>query len=537
MAFEPFTFKRTIPPTVPASSPASSSGSTTTSSSQTSSSSSSSSTGTATNTSVAASLATQLGALIDTAVYLQSVIQSLNPGLGISVDATTDPDLAMALSLIYNGQTPPAMSLTMYSYQLDAELGCAQVNLAAGTGSSVQANPFQSQALTTANKAFESQMASSGNFSAQSALLMRRLKGDVVSHSNMQQQLLNYPAASNSTSSTSAPSTNVIQASTIDVSDDVASLVQNHITETGQIYSSMFQVLAQPDPIASDVANVVSALTTAAVPDLIRMSGLLQMTQQGDLSQAAQDLSVGLSAFVFPQMLTQSSGMLFQLDQIVQMAVSPASTMSNSVGSAMNSLNGAMTGVGSLVGVVRSMKQAPSVQTSGPLAGMPLNNGSQSGLAMSPSMPASLSDLGFSSGINEITSLLTFSINSGQAASSLHQDSFARLTARVRGDSSGLTQVLAASSSMTSLSSLVSAFINEQQNGAAVSSQSGSSQLATVGSILASSQTGNGTSYTVQGGVVTITPPTVPAPTAGAQTVFAQSGIQTTLTGLTQTLQ
>lgn len=530
MAFEPFVFNRTIPPTVPA---AATSAGSTASSAQTSS--SGPSTGTSSNKSIAASLAVQLGTLIDTATYLQDVIQSLNPGLGISVDSGSNPDLAMALSQIYNGQTPPAMSLKMYSYQLDAELGCAQVNLAAGTDSSVQANPFQYQALMTANKAFESQMASSGIFSAQSALLLRRLKSDVVSHANMQQQLLQYPAAS-STSSSSAPAANVIQASTIDVSSDVAGLVQTHIDQTGQIYSSMFQVVAQPDPIASDVANVVTMLATVAVPDLIRMNALLQMTQQGDLSQSSQDLSVGLSAFVYPQMLTQSSGMLFQLDQIMQLAIAPAGKMSNSVGSAMTALSGAMVGAGALVGVIRSMKQGSSAHTSGPLAGMPLNNGSQSGLAMSSSMPSSLSSLGFSSGINEVSSLLSFSINSGQSANALHQDAFARLTSRVRSDSGGLTQVLAVASSLASLTSLVSAFVNEQQSSSAISSQSSSTQLATVGRILASSQTGNGTSYTVQGGVVSITPPAVPAPTAGAQTVFAKSGIQTSLTGLTQTL-
>jgi hypothetical protein len=522
MAFEPFVFNRTIPPTVP--------------SAAASTSFSVLSAGTTSNTSVAASLAVQLGALIDTATYLHDVIQRLNPCPGISVDSGSNPVLASALGEFYNGQTPPAMSLKMYSYQLDAELGCAQVNLAAGTDSSVQANPFQYQALMTANKAFEAQTASSGVFAAQSALLLRRLKSDVITHSNMQQQLLQYPAAFGASSS-SAPSTNVIQASTVDVSSDVASLVQNHVDQTGQIYSSMYQVVAQPDPVASDVANVVSMLSTVAVPDLIRMNALLQMTQQGDLSQSAQDLSVGVSAFVYPQMLTQSSGMLFQLDQVMQMAVSSASKMSNSVGSAMTALNGAMAGAGAMVGVIRSMKQGSSTQTTGPLAGMPLNNGSQSGLAMSSSMPSSLSSLGFSSGVNEVSSLMSFSINSGQSANSLHQDAFARLTARVRGDSGGLTQVLAVASSLASLTSLVSAFINEQQSSSAISSQSASTQLATVGRILASSQTGNGTSYTVQGGVVTITPPAVPAPTSGVQTVFAQSGIQTSLTGLTQTLQ
>ena len=484
------------------------------------------------NTSAAAALTAQLGDLIDTANYLQTLLLQLNPGLGISVDANSDPDLAAALASIYNGKTPPAISLQMYSYQLDAELGCAQVNLAAAPDSPIQASPFQIQALMTANKAFESQVAGSGVFSAQSSLLLRRLKSDVLSSTQIQSHLLAYPAASST--GTSTPSVAVIPAASIDVSPAVAAIVQDHVDQTGQIYSSMYQVLAQPDPVASDVANVVAALATVSVPDLIRMSGLLQMSQAGGLANSTKDLSVGISAFTLPQMLGQSAGMVFQLDQVMQMAGSAAGKMSNSVGKAISAVSGAAPGA--LVGVVRSMKQASTSQTTGPLKGMPLNNGALSGLAMSTPMPPSLSNLSLSSGMHEISSLLSFSINGASEQSALHQDSFQRLSARVRGDTGGLTQVLAVASSMASLSSLVTAFIKEQQGGSAIAGQSASSQLSTVSRILASSQTGNGTSYTVQSGVVSLTPPAVPVPTPGAAAVFAKSGIQTSLKGLSQSL-
>jgi hypothetical protein len=86
------------------------------------------------------------------------------------------------------------------------------------------------------------------------------------------------------------------------------------------------------------------------------------------------------------------------------------------------------------------------------------------------------------------------------------------------------------------LSSLASAFLTQQQSKTASTSNSVTSVLSTVGSILASTSSGNGTKYTVQNGVVTITPPTIPAVTPAAAAVFSNAGVQTHLAGITQAL-
>jgi hypothetical protein len=463
--------------------------------------------------------------------YLQNVIFSLSKNLGINIDPSSDPDTARVLSQIYNGNIPPAVSIAMYGYTLDAELGCAQVNFNAGVSSPVQASPLQTQALLIVNKAVENQLAASQNFSAQSALLLRRLKSDVISNTNIQSALSQYPIVSN-TPSTSQPNPNLIPAASIDISPDVAAVVQTNITQIGQNYSSVYQILSQPDAIASDIGNAVGLLAAVSVQNLIQINSLLKMAQGGAITKGISGLAGGLSAFIFPQMLTQSSSILFQMDRIMQMAVTPVLTMSNPIASAVTSLLGASKGIGSLVGVVRSMTQAPSVQPSGPLAGMPLNNFSQSGLALSPAMPSGLASLGFSPGLNEISSLLQFSSASAAAANLLHQDAFQRLSARSTSDFAEMTKLLAVSSTITSLTSLISAFIAEQQSGIPIASQNPAEQLVTVGNILASAKTGNGTVYTVQGGSISLTPPTIPAPTAGASAILAQSGIQTSLTGL-----
>lgn len=480
------------------------------------------------NQSVAASLAAQLGDLIDTSGYLQSVIMSLHQGLGITVDQS-NPDLAMALSTIYNGQVPPAVSLLMYSNTLDAELGSLQVNLAIGPNAGIEANSFQQQALTTINKSFESQMSADGSVAAQSALLLRPLKAGALMNTTIQGQLMEYPSA---TPAPSTPSLNVVTASGIDISSDTAALVQSNIDSTGQVYSSMYQVIAQPDPIAADVASVVNSLATVAVPDLIRMSAVLSMAAQSLSVCCGKSLSTGISAFIFPQVVSQASGLMMQLDRIVQMAVAPLSTTANAVSSAVSALSGAMKSVGSLVGIVRSMKLPAAANSSCPLPGMPSNNSAVSGLPIGSPMPTAVANLGFSSGINELSSIMSFCTSQVSSVQATQQDAFQRLAARVSGDQAKSTQMLAATTSMSSLGSLITAFINKQQNSSAISSQSASTQLATVGGILSSAQTGSGSSYVVQNGVVSVIPLAVPPVTPGAATVFAKSGIRTSLTGL-----
>jgi hypothetical protein len=525
MAFKQITFERTIPPTVPSQdAPYTSTANATTISSPTSVSVLGAS-------SIAAQLASQLTDLIDAATYIQNVIFSLNPGLGVTIDPTTEPDTARALSVVYNGSIPPAISLSMYGNVLDAELGATQVNQIAGPNSPVQANPIQYQALLSINKSVETQLANSGNFSAQSALLLRKLKSDVISNTNMQVGLMNYPAAN----TTQAPvsSKNVVSAATVDISPAVADIVQSHIDKSTNNYASMFNVLSQPDAIASDSGNVVSALASMSVPNLIQMNSLLQLTSSGPLTQGIASNSVGLSSFVYPQLISQSANVTFQLDQVTQISSTPVKQMSNSVSKFVNGLAQASGTIGSLVGVVRSMLKPPTTSTSGPLLGMPLNNASQSGLPGSSLIPNSISSLGYSSGINELSSLLKFSLSSTDAMMSVHIDSFQRLTSRSNSDTQTLVQSLSVSASMTSLMSLTSAFIKAQQNGSSLASQSSSNQLSTIGNIISNAQTGNGTTYTVQNGTVSINPPVIPAPTDGAVTVLQNAGIQTSLDGLT----
>jgi hypothetical protein len=216
----------------------------------------------------------------------------------------------------------------------------------------------------------------------------------------------------------------------------------------------------------------------------------------------------------------------------MQMAVGPASQMNNSIGTAMGMQLQALKSIGSLVGVIRSMSQEPTVQSTGPLAGMPLNNYATSGLPISSAVPTQLSGLGFSPGINEISSLMQFAIHNITKESALHSDSFQRLTARRLSDTSTLTKILAVSSSIYSLVSITNAFIKAQQGSTMIASLNPTTQLAMVSNILANSTTGNGASYIVQNGSVSLVSPSIPPVTTGASELFSKSGVSTSLSGL-----
>jgi hypothetical protein len=178
------------------------------------------------------------------------------------------------------------------------------------------------------------------------------------------------------------------------------------------------------------------------------------------------------------------------------------------------------------------MSQGPTVQSTGPLAGMPLNNYATSGLPISSAVPTQLSGLGFSPGINEISSLMQFATHNITKESALHSDSFQRLTARRLSDTGTLTKILAVSSSIYSLVSITNAFIKVQQGSTMIASLNPTTQLAMVSNILANSTTGNGASYIVQNGSVSLVSPTIPPVTTGASEVFSKSGVSTSLSGL-----
>lgn len=536
MSFTPWKFARTIPPTVampevvpapvvPAAVNANSS----------------------TNSSRATTLAAAFTDLAGTAVYLQSVILSLTKGLGITVDVNSNPDLGRALSAVYQ-HIPPAISITMYSYLLDAEQGAQQVTQAAGKSSSVVANPYQNLAVSTITKAVEAGLATQvgANASVQYTmpLLLRALKTQATVYSQISAQLESYPASRTYTNA--KVSGDFIQASTVDVGDAVNSVLSDHVTAMGNTYTSAFNALAGVSTINQDIVCVVKTLAALGKSELAAAKGVFNFVHSTSVAEGAQDLANGLTSFVFVQLMSDASSMLFSLDRVAQMALVPLATMTNSLASGLSSVRG--NTASTLVGVIRQTVDSSRV-ISGPLQGLLSSNTSvgacgaglttappASTLAPSPSCSMSGNSGTPSSGMNDLSSLLDWGMNKMNDKLSVALQSFQKLTTRSQSDTCHQVKLLALANNLTTIGSLAGSILNQIPGSGTLSTNFANTQLATIGTILDSTFTGNGTTYTVANGVVTVTPPAVPTITLPAARIFAKSGVTSTLSGISQAL-
>lgn len=535
MPFQPWKFFRNPPPTVPI--PQAVPSSTSTGSVVTSGSGPS-------NSSRATNLATSLANLAGTADYLQAVILSLTKGLGVTVNQNSNPDLARALSAVY-GSVPPAISVQMYSYTLDVEYGAQQVMLAAGPDSSVQPNPFQNQAVLTINKAVESTLGSQSDFSSQIALMLRNLKTQSIVYNQWQTQLSSYPAAS---STPTVPVANAIQASSVDVGDDVNTALSTHIDQMSSTYASAFNMLASPSSVSQDISCMVNTFASLTTAQLAQVKSLFNLVKDTDVTESIQDVSNGLTSFVFVQMMSQASSMVFQLDRVGQMMLGPLGSMNNSLGTGLSAVRSQSQN--GLVGVIRDTTQTARV-TSGVLSGLLSSNSAASSCGASPSQPASTpapspscstsapssssSVPGLSLGMSDLSSLLDFSLSKANNKINSSLAAFQKLMSRMQSDTCNQVKLMTVTNNLGTLSSLASAFLSQQQSAGGTTS-SAQTQLATVGSILSATVSGNGTTYTVQNGVISVIPPTLPAPTPSAATILSQTGVQTSLSGISQSL-
>jgi hypothetical protein len=489
------------------------------------------------------------------AQYLQSVILSLTKGLGVTVNANADPDLARALSTVY-GSLPPAISIQMYSNSLDVEFGAQQVTSTAGPGSTIQPNPFQNQAIVTINKAVESALSDQGDFQSQSALMLRSLKTQAAVYTQWQTQLQAYPAATSQAATTA--SGDVIQASQVDMGDGVYNAVVYHAEQMANTYASVFNMMATASVVSADIAEVAQNFMPMAKADLARLKSLFSFTQMTSIKESLEDVSNGLTSFVFASMMVEASAMVFSLDRIAQMAISPIKAMTNGLATNVTAVQGATATT--LSGVLRSPVSGARVQA-GPLAGLISTNsaasacGSKSSSSSSSGSPNAVSKAAaavsqklqkgtdllatgatkMSQGMNELSTLIDYGTSKANDKIQRSLISFRKLMSRSQTDLCSQVQLLTMVNNLSTLSSLADAVLKQQQNGSSAT-QTSTTLLATLGSILAATTSGNGATYTVQNGNVTVNPPSIPAPTAAAAAVLTKAGVQTTLAGISQAL-
>src|SRR5208283_2563788 len=173
MSFKPIKFSYTPPPTLPPNSVLQPSTNPVGASVTTSSAFGSS----AAANSNAAGLVTRLSDLSDTAEYLQQAILSLVQGLGVTFDLSANPDLARALSRIYNvTDAPTAMDMAMYTELLQTDINFLRFDLLNAPDSPVQIQPLQRADVSLASKAFESALISTGQYNQTLPVLLRSLQ-------------------------------------------------------------------------------------------------------------------------------------------------------------------------------------------------------------------------------------------------------------------------------------------------------------------------------------------------------------------------
>jgi hypothetical protein len=545
MSFSPWKFAFTPPATVP--SPGATPSTVGSGSSGSNGSGTTNVTGSSTNPSRASALISQFNNLAGTANYLQSVILSLTQGLGVTVDTNTSPDLARALTALY-GSIPPAISIQMYSNALDIEFGAQQVALATGTDSSIQANPYQNQAVVTVNKAVEVALTAAGTFQSQIPLMLRGLKTQSTVYTQWQSQLTSYPATNPTASTNNSP--DVIQASTVDVGDDLNDALTTHASSMASTYASTFNLLSSASSVSQDIVCMVKTFSALSKTELAQVKSLFTLIGSTDTSEDMADISNGLTSFVFVQLMSQASSMVMSLDRVAQMALTPLKSMVNPLGSSVSSVqNSAAT---QLVGVVRATTQQARV-ASGPLAGLIGTNTAATacGAGTPPpppptatpspscSQPTSSSAISTASaasslslGMNDLSTLVDWGLQKANKKVSTSLLSFQKLMTRMQSDTCNQVKLMTIANNLGTLASLATSFLNQTQSPGAAAAGTAATQLSTIGSILASTQTGNGTTYTVQNGVVTVNPPTIPAPTPAAVAVLSQAGIKTSLAGI-----
>ena len=530
--FNNFVFTRTPPPTVASPSPVLATAAVSTANSSVSSS--------AATTSVAGTLSSQLNSLAGTSEYLQSVILSLVKGLGVTVNVASNPDLGRALSAIY-GEIPPAISAQMYAYTVAGEIGASQVNLAIKPDSTVQANPFQQQALITINKAVESSLADNGSFLSLAALSLRALQTQQAVYTNWQSLLAVYPAASGATGNLQV---DVIPASTVDVGPEVEQAIQAHINDMSTTYGSLFTALTNVSSVSADIVCMVNSLSALSKTELAQMKGLFDLTSSMSVKESFVDISNGLTSFVFMQMKTEAAGILMQLDRVAQMALTPLRTLGGQLGSSVASAQ--QMRVNNLKGVIRTVTN-DALLADGPLAGLAVSNTAASACgakSLPPNPPktpipacamSGSSGSLVSTGANDLSTLVDWALGKANQKFDTHLNALQKMMARTQKDTCNQVKLLTMVNNLTTLSSLTNSILLQQQKGSAVAGVT-TTALSALGSILANTSSGNKVTYTVQNGSVMITPPAVPAPTPAAATIFANAGIQTSLAGITQSV-
>lgn len=458
--------------------------------------------------------------------YLQDAIIGLVGSKAVEIDSSVDPDTARALISIYGGDTPPNLvAVAMYDQILDASLGALQLEMAVGIGSPIQANPAQVASLMTVTKAIDSALIQTPSYTNWLPLQLASLKADSVVFQSWKQSLQSYPAYYTSPASTPTSFVpGLIQASTVDVSDDINTYSQDALTRFGNAYAQAYQAMAVPSPVESDANNIASSLISQPVPNILMMIGLMTSLIGLAHKSSMEGLQGDANNYSFVRLTADTTGMQSGLDQLTQIATVPLS-------GALGSLSGVISGV------QRQVSSAGRIST-GVLAG--LSAGSDCATS-NPSIPAAQTSVATSGitvpGVGSLTAGLkalgetldwaSYSSNNSRAIITL---SVQQLVERRIKSQNDRNSVMCSIRTLGTLINLAQAIASGIQSGSVTANASPQQQQEQANSILNSLQTGSGTTFSVSSGnQIIVSPPTLPSITAPVQRILTASKISVPL--------
>lgn len=485
----------------------------------------------------AAALVMRLAALTETSQYLMSCLQALYPTLGVNLTPAANPDLNRALARIYSTTDPPTgITMAMYMSLLETDTSCMQFDLMnPPVSSTVQIQPLQRADIGLASKSFENALIASGVYNQTAPVLMRSLAGDQLIFSSWSNALQSYPILSNpqltpsqvaATASPTTSSSRDLSGGSTDVSDDLTETMNGILDQWQSSYAGIYNVVASPDPTETALPSVVGALSTQPTSDLTRLVTMLQnllATQHQPMLQQAHD---SVDSLISPRLLSDVLSYASNLDYMTQVGVTPSLTLTSAMGSLMSVISSVNIGTILNVGITGTV-----AQSAGGYSPPPLTISQESSLE------------GLPEGLQILGANIAWSQQSSVDQTTFVSTSIQRLSLRRMQNQGSQTELLTSMKSISSSIGIIQSIIQSGANTpAAVGNTTSLSTttatpavgLTSFGTLVNSLQSQSGSSLSLDGNTLIITPPAIPTASATVQSTLAAGGVNQITT---QTLQ
>ena len=439
-----------------------------------------------------------------TAGYISDAVSSLLSGIGVNVSVATEPELSIALCRMYNSaQAIPAISLDMYKNMLQAKMDITRADLYLDPNSPLQVSPVQRADIQLTTNSFEKALAADGTYKSALGLILNQTAGDSLLFDNMTAGLLDYPVLRNNDSNG------------VDVGASVEAMINDVANRYTSTYAATYTMIASPGPFGLAIPPAVLILSEHSLNQLGQIFYLLHSLKAIFNNPIQGALAIGLNSVILPRLLSDLSNHLFIVDRFVQMACNPTGLLNAGIGRAMGQLPppyGNILGVGltplllsaEMSGQQKALQQ--QIRTKGTL----------------PTIP---SLAGLPEGMLHMAATLNYSIEQNKIHAQAIQVNTSKAMDRRLNETGNSIELMSHLKEMEDMMRVVESLMSTKSAGATVTPPSGTpSNLQVVGQVVGGLKSTTGTSYSVQGNNLVLTPATIPVPNAQVSAVLQKGG-------------